>query len=698
MAAEQHYIDVDALDLDKGEKKANGWPSLGETLASATPMRQPNGASAAMSTGTKSYHYAMRSESAGPSYVIVDDDMHDISPQQGPAASATRPSVEESPQQTVRTGARQHQLPQASVPINGYRNTAPAPIPDAPAQHRGHHDGEVFLHGRKRPRSLSPIPVLNFEESRPGGSPPLTRHSPHKDDPDVSIVRDRTQVEKCFAGLWPKRFSKEVFLQHARHVVGQQSCLARGEFWSSFQSIEFLGEGSFGFVWRCVTFDGDAVAVKAAPVSYASSEAIDDAFGIIREIAALRCLNCRQVLGLLPLHAAFLIESNESLPPHILSHMRQERHAEAKAQRDEQKRKKKMARERARALAKERAKKRKAAAAAKAKKKAAPKNGGKKKAVGRGGRKTPVPTVEESSSSDEEDPSDVSSESSSDVSVNDVLDENDDERYSDRRNFPLHIPQFFGITKEDALTADATLIMVTNVCDGDLESLVKKVQRPEARELLAEEVGLAISGALKGMHSAGMVHLDLKPANILYRRKKTGTSKVANAIDYNDPTTLEFFLSDFGNVHLVPPGIDTYVTDAIGTYEYMDLMALERKRCDMRTDSYSLGCCLFEILTGGKLMQPPCAKKHQHHRPECYINVASKETQEQRKVFNSNEVKPAMVRIIRALTLRDRQYRMNAAGCYSAITLLTDGSAVAGHRTRPIQADDSDDDIGAGNA
>ncbi|MCR9292177.1 MAG: WD40 repeat domain-containing serine/threonine protein kinase [bacterium] len=97
----------------------------------------------------------------------------------------------------------------------------------------------------------------------------------------------------------------------------------------------------------------------------------------------------------------------------------------------------------------------------------------------------------------------------------------------------------------------------------------------------AAHVTLTIACALEHAHQKGIIHRDIKPSNIL--------------IDESG----KIWLADFGLAHLEQDEPLTTTGDVLGTVQYMSPeQATGSREIDSRTDIYSLGVILYQMLTG----------------------------------------------------------------------------------------------------
>jgi len=131
-------------------------------------------------------------------------------------------------------------------------------------------------------------------------------------------------------------------------------------------------------------------------------------------------------------------------------------------------------------------------------------------------------------------------------------------------------------------------IAMRYVRGGDVRSLIDRLGSLPA-ERVAEIVS-QVASALDAAHARGLVHRDVKPANMLLE-----ASQAADRPDH-------IYLSDFGlsKTSLAVTGL-TATGQFLGTLDYVAPEQIEGHPLDGRTDVYALGCSAVEMLTG----EPP---------------------------------------------------------------------------------------------
>ncbi|NEM07608.1 Stk1 family PASTA domain-containing Ser/Thr kinase [Geodermatophilus normandii] len=156
-------------------------------------------------------------------------------------------------------------------------------------------------------------------------------------------------------------------------------------------------------------------------------------------------------------------------------------------------------------------------------------------------------------------------------------------------------------TGEDRSPSGATPYIVMEYVEGDtLRDVLRRegVLRPEKAMTLAAD----ICAALDFSHRNGIVHRDVKPGNVMITPQ--GSVKVM----------------DFGIARAVSDSAATMTSTAavIGTAQYLSPEQARGEAVDARSDVYSLGCLLYELVTGAPPFtgDSPVSVAYQHVRED----------------------------------------------------------------------------------
>jgi len=138
---------------------------------------------------------------------------------------------------------------------------------------------------------------------------------------------------------------------------------------------------------------------------------------------------------------------------------------------------------------------------------------------------------------------------------------------------------------------DSRHFIATEFIDG--ETLRKRMRHGHLKLIELLEIAIQTTGALAAAHAAGIIHRDIKPENIMVRHD--GYVKVL----------------DFGLAKLTEPQgftadteaptkalVDTGAGIVLGTLVYMSPEQAKGQRVDGRTDLWSLGAVIYEMVTG----------------------------------------------------------------------------------------------------
>ncbi len=137
---------------------------------------------------------------------------------------------------------------------------------------------------------------------------------------------------------------------------------------------------------------------------------------------------------------------------------------------------------------------------------------------------------------------------------------------------------------------DGVLFSVTELLEGvDLRQRLRGHPLPISKVV---SIGRAVAEGLAAAHSKGIVHRDIKPANIFITH--SGQIKVLDFGIAGLRQSLTEDISDGGS----DAQTLTQEGQVVGTPDYMSPEQITGKPVDARSDIFSLGCVLYEMLTG----------------------------------------------------------------------------------------------------
>jgi hypothetical protein len=165
-------------------------------------------------------------------------------------------------------------------------------------------------------------------------------------------------------------------------------------------------------------------------------------------------------------------------------------------------------------------------------------------------------------------------------------------------------------TLHDVGSQDGTFYLVMEYVQGEtLDARLLKGPLPLKQVL---ECGVQICDALEKAHRAGIVHRDLKPGNIML------TASGAKLLDFGLAKPLVTMgapvSNDKGSLTPSTPTMNVSMLSAspaaltqqgtiVGTFQYMAPEVVQGKDADGRSDIFSFGCVLYEMITGRRAFE-----------------------------------------------------------------------------------------------
>jgi len=157
---------------------------------------------------------------------------------------------------------------------------------------------------------------------------------------------------------------------------------------------------------------------------------------------------------------------------------------------------------------------------------------------------------------------------------------------------------------------DGTSFLVMEYLEG--ESLADRLRKGPLPLKQALQFSIQIADALTNAHRAGILHRDLKPGNVMltaggaklldFGLAKTAPALSGSAAAANSgmpPSTPTMTLAELSS----PSKGLTQRGTVVGTFQYMAPEVLQGAEADARSDIFSLGCVLYEIVTGRRAFE-----------------------------------------------------------------------------------------------
>jgi serine/threonine protein kinase/Tfp pilus assembly protein PilF len=185
----------------------------------------------------------------------------------------------------------------------------------------------------------------------------------------------------------------------------------------------------------------------------------------------------------------------------------------------------------------------------------------------------------------------------------------------------LNHPNILTIYEIDEI--DSEHFIATEYIDG--ETLRDRLRFSAFTATEAIDVGIQIASALSATHGVGIIHRDIKPDNIMLRR-----DGIVKVLDFGlAKLTRERQSSHTDSLAPTQNMINTAVGIVMGTAHYMSPEQARGLEVDARTDIWSLGCVLYELVSGRTPFPGPTSldimsgvlqlepDPLQHHQPDC---------------------------------------------------------------------------------
>jgi serine/threonine-protein kinase len=241
----------------------------------------------------------------------------------------------------------------------------------------------------------------------------------------------------------------------------------------------------------------------------------------------------------------------------------------------------------------------------------------------------------------------------------------------------INIVQVYDSGEDVAADGTTTPYIVMEYVEGKglgtmlREAVAQHGAMPTAQAL---KITADVLSALEISHDAGLVHRDIKPGNVMVNTK--GVVKVM----------------DFGIARALQSGVTsmTQTGMVVGTPQYLSPEQALGKSVDARSDLYSVGCMLFELLTGGLPFEGDSAfsiaYKHVQEAPPAPSTINRAVTPAVDALVERALRKDPAHRFPTAAAMRDEAERVNAGAQAGGVPLQASTPLIIGEGPRSVHA------------
>ncbi len=187
---------------------------------------------------------------------------------------------------------------------------------------------------------------------------------------------------------------------------------------------------------------------------------------------------------------------------------------------------------------------------------------------------------------------------------------------------------------------DGRLFLTMDLVDGEsLQQLIRRESKLNTRHAL--EITRQMLLGLQSGHEQGFVHRDVKPSNVMLATRVSKTDE--------NPYGVGVRLLDFGIAALAADIGEGAVS---GTPMYMSPEQTQGQRLDPRSDLFSVGIVLYEMLSGSRPFEGSTLEE---------VSTSLVETQVAPKIKGLEHLKPSVQKLLRKALEKDREKRFQNA-------------------------------------